>query len=363
MNTGTRIKAVLATAAVGLLAGLLPATSAQAGIEPVPAGFKAVQVSAISNSHWWVLGTVPGCGGHRCSAVAVTTNSGGRFHLSGLTSAHANGTPSKATTIRMSVDGVHGWILAPGRAVGFQLWRTANSGLTWSRVRITQRLSVLDVGGGRVWVAGREGTRARAWSAPANATSLAAFSRRLDVPTVNVEGSPTLVAQGAGTALVLNFRPSDRKARAYVVGSSGFTAHPGPSWCNADLGYSQISSSFGTTWVDCPQGTADSYGYSKGGGVGWHLGVGVIGDASRLAVGAVDATHGIVGVQGGGKLFRVSTAGTKVAGHVPALSSANKAFDFIGFTSANAGFAVTGGGRLLRSSDGGRHWHTVAVHS
>jgi hypothetical protein len=356
----SRMKATVAAATVGLLAGVLPVAAAQAaprGLDPVPAGFKATDVSAISTSQWWVLGSVPGCGGHRCAAIAHTTNSGTSFSLE-KTSAHAHGTPTKATTIRMAADGVHGWILAPGRAVGYQLWRTSDKGFTWTRVPINKHLSVLDVGGGKVWVAGREGTRAQAWSANATATSAGAFTRRLDVPTVNVEGSPALVAQSGGKALVLSFRPSDDKVRAYVAGSTGFVANPGPSWCNASLGFSQLSSSFGTTWVDCPQGTSDEYGYSKGGGVNWHPGVAVSLDASRYAVGAVDATHGVVG-RPDGRLFRVSTGGVKLASHVPASSTTG--FVFIGFTTPNAGFAINFNGVLLRSSDGGRHFHTVHI--
>ena len=254
---------VAAAGAASLALAVLPAVGAHAGLDPVPPGFRATQVSAISSTNWWVLGSVPGCGGHRCNAIAHTTNGGVSFSLE-KTSAHTHGTPTKATTLRMSVDGVHGWVLAPGRALGFQLWRTSNAGWTWTRVPLAPRLSVLDVGGGKVWVAGREGSRARAWSASANATSASAFTRRLDVPTVAVAGSPALVAQSGGRALVLNFRPSDNRSRAYVVGSSGFTAHNGPSWCDFSLGYGQISSSHGTTWLDCPTGTADAYGYSTG---------------------------------------------------------------------------------------------------
>jgi hypothetical protein len=355
--SGSRIKAVVAAVTVGMLAAVLPAVAAQArpaGLDPVPAGFKAIQVSAISKSQWWVLGTLPGCGG-RCMAIAHTTNSGTSFSLE-KTSAHPHGTPTKATTIRMAGDGVHGWILAPGRALNYQLWRTSDSGFTWTRVAIAQHLSVLDVGGGKVWVAGRASGRAKAWSASATATSASAFSLKLNVPTVSVQGSPTLVALSGGKALVLSFRPSDGASRAYWVGSSGFTAGAGPSFCNASLGYGQVSSSFGTTWVDCPTGTADTYGYTKG--TVWHTGVAVSGDASRLAVGAVDATHGIVG-RPNGRLTRVSTAGAKVASHVP--SSAATAYVFIGFTTPTAGFAVNFAGALLRSSDGGRHFHTVHI--
>jgi len=255
---------------------------------------------------------------------------------------------------------VHGWILAPGRAVGYQLWRTSNAGWTWRRVPLAQRLSVMDVGGGRVWVAGRASGRVRAWSASATATSAGAFARRLDVPTVTVEGSPALVALSAGRAEVLSFRPSDLHVRAYVVSAAGFTASNGPSWCDASLGFGQVSSSHGTTWVDCPTGTADAYGYSPGGGVGWHAGPAVAASASRIAVGGIDATHAAVSAQGSGKLRRVSTSGHVAVAHVPSLP-AGTTFGFIGYTSPSVGFAVTDSGKLLVSKDGGLHYALVTV--
>jgi hypothetical protein len=353
------------TAAVAAAMGvaLLPAVGAHAGLEPVPPGFKAQQVSAVSNSQWWVLGTVPGCAGHRCNAIAHTTNGGVSFSLE-FTSAQPHGTPRKATTLRMAADGVHGWILAPSRAVGYQLWRTSNSALTWTRVPLARKLSVLDVGGGKVWVAGRSNGRARAWSASAVATSATAFTQRLNVPTVSVSGSPALVALSRGKAEVLSFRPSDRHVRAYVVSASGFTATNGPSWCDSSLGFGQVSASHGTTWVDCPTGMADAYGYSMGGGIGWHHGPTVGGGGSRIAVGGIDATHAAVSPQGSGKLRRVSTSGAVAVAHVPTLASGST-FGFIGFTSRLLGFAVVDSGpdrgKLLKTADGGHHWHTVTI--
>jgi hypothetical protein len=352
-----RRRLVAAAGVAALAMAVLPAVGAQAGLDPVPSGFRATQVSAISSTNWWVLGSLPGCGGHRCNAIAHTTNGGVSFSLE-RTSAHTHGTPTKATTLRMSVDGVHGWVLAPGRPVGYQLWRTSNAGFTWTRVPVAHRLSVLDVGGGKVWVAGRSGTRAQAWSASANATSASAFTRRLDVPTVAVAGSPALLAQSGGKALVLSFRPSDNRSRAYVVSSSGFSALNGPSWCNVSLGYGQVSSSHGTTWVDCPTGMADAYGYSTGGS--WHSGPQVSGDATRYAVGAIDASHAAVFALGTHALRRVSTAGHVTVAHNPPLASGT-AFGFIGFTSPSVGFAVTDAGKLLVTRDGGSDWHTQPI--
>ncbi len=352
-----RGRLVAAAGVASLALAVLPAVGAHAGLDPVPPGFRATQVSAITSTNWWVLGSVSGCGGHRCAAIAHTTNGGVSFSLE-KTSAHAHGTPTKARILRMSVDGIHGWILAPGRSVGFQLWRTSNAGWTWTRVPLAPRLSVLDVGGGKVWVAGREGSRAQAWSASANATSASAFTRRLDVPTVAVAGSPTLVAQPGGKALVLSFRPSDNRSRAYVVSASGFTAHNGPTWCDVSLGYGQVSSSHGTTWLDCPTGMADVYGYTKGGGGGWHAPRNVPG--ARYALGAVDATHAVVSGQGSSKLHRVTTGGTASTAHTPRLPS-RTSFGFIGFTSPSVGFAVTDAGKLLVSKDGGSYWHAVTI--
>ena len=155
------------------------------------------------------------------------------------TSAHPHGTPAKAKTLRMSVDGVHGWILAPGRPVGFQLWRTSNAGWTWTRVPLAHRVSVLDVGGGKVWLAGREGSRARAWSASANATSASAFTRRLDVPTVAVSGiTRTRRAarrEGPGAELPPGRQPFPCLRRQRPRGSPRTTARPGATsrWATA----------------------------------------------------------------------------------------------------------------------------------
>ena len=146
----------------------------------------------------------------------------------------------------------------------------------------------------------------------------------------------------------------------HVVGSSGFTAHNGPSWCDVSLGYGQVSSSHGTTWVDCAQGMGDAYGFSKGGGVGWHLGASISGDVSRKAVGAIDATHATVFAQGARALRLVSTSGRVTVAHNPTLVSGTT-FRFIGFTSPSVGFAVTDAGRLLVAKDGGFHWHTQPI--
>ena len=159
---------------------------------------------------------------------------------------------------------------------------------------------------------------------------------------------------------MLSFRPVDNRSRAYVVGSSGFTAHNGPSWCDVSLGYGQVSSSHGTTWVDCAQGMGDTYGFSKGGGVGWHLGVSPSGDVSRIALGAIDATHASVFAQGTHALRRVSTSGRITVAHNPTLANGTS-FAFIGFTSPSVGFAVTDAGKLLVSKNGGFRWHTVTV--
>ena len=83
-------------------------------------------------------------------------------------------------------------------------------------------------------------------------------------------------------------------------------------------------------------------------------------DASRIAVGGIDATHAAVSTQGSGKLRRVSTSGGVAVAHVPALPGGTT-FGFIGFTSPSVGFAVTDSGKLLKTGDGGHHWHTVAI--
>ena len=125
---------VAAAGVASLALAVLPAVGAHAGLDPVPPGFRATQVSAISSTNWWVLGSVPGCGGHRCNAIAHTTNGGVSFSLE-KTSAHSHGTPDQgndAADVRRRRPRVGP--RARSARSGFQLWRTSNAGWTWTRV-------------------------------------------------------------------------------------------------------------------------------------------------------------------------------------------------------------------------------------
>jgi hypothetical protein len=343
-----------AAAAVLLVAG---GTAALA--TPVPAGFHSTDVSALSASQWWVLGLVPGCGSG-CAAIAETTSSGASFSLVSRQPS-ATAVPAGATVLRM-VDSLHGWLLVPGGAPGHQLYRTFDGGAAWSVVGLAHKITSLDVGDGRIWVTTVDGTTLGAWTSAA--TGSAVFARPLTATIATIENGPALVAQSDGSALVFAAANGYLHLRGWRLTSSSSTIVGSPYWCWSDLGFDQISAALGTTWMSCPQGTADSFGRETGSGLGiWHGGplLGATQPAARFAVGAAGAAAAVIGVQGTGKLYRVTTAGSSAVASVPPLGGGNVSFGFIGFTDSLHGFAIGLSGALLHTSDGGLVWALVTV--
>jgi len=350
------VTAVAIVAALGSIVGITVSSTA-ALASPVPVGFAVRGLSALSGSSWWVFGTIPGCV-HGCEALAQTTTGGASFSLTSRQPS-ASGIPAGTTTLRMA-DALHGWLLAPAGAVGHQVFRTFDGGVTWAPLALLHRVTALDVGAGRVWLTTVDGSILGGWTSAALGTVV--FARPLTATITASSGTPGLAAQSDGSAVVLASQLGFVHLRQWRVTHSASAVVGSPYWCSVDLGLGQLSAAAGTTWVSCPQGTSDFYGYSTGSGAGvWHAGVAVTTSASRIAVGSLDATHAVVGVQGAGTLFRVSTAGAHTATIAPALGGGNRLFNFIGFTNSLDGFAIGASGALLHSTDSGQHWSLVTV--
>ena len=361
MSTSRLLRAAAATllGIAAAMAGIVGITvsSTAALASPVPTGFAVRGLSALSGSSWWVFGTIPGCV-HGCEALARTTTGGASFSLTSRQPS-ATGIPAGTTTLRMA-DAVHGWLLAPGGAVGHQVFRTFDGGVTWAPLALAHRVTALDVGAGRVWLTTVDGSVLGTWTSAALGTVV--FARPLTATISAAPGTPGLVAQSDGGAVVLAAQVGFVHLRQWHVTHSASAVVGSPYWCFVDLGLGQLSASSGTTWVSCPQGTTDFYGYSTGAGAGvWHAGPAVTSSASRIAVGGLDATRAVVGVQGVGALFRVTTAGAHTSTVAPPLGGANRFFSFIGFTNSLDGFAIGESGALLHTTDSGQHWSLVTI--
>ena len=102
----------------------LPTSTGGAVTAPaVPAGFQAVSVTAVSSTHWWVLGAD--------GLVATTTNGGHTFTLTGLP-----GLGAHARTVRFA-NSSDGWAVTAASGSGLQptLWATLDGGRAWTAIR------------------------------------------------------------------------------------------------------------------------------------------------------------------------------------------------------------------------------------
>ena len=134
--------------------------------------------------------------------------------------------------------------------------------------------------------------------------------------------------------------------------SNGPTNVPG---CDFALGLRTLSSERNAIWLSCPTGTADTVLTSTDEGATWTA-VPVPGDAGRHVVGAID-THRAVISTGNGLGVLGTDETLQDATLPPGVTSSD--WTYIGFTNTTHGFAITGDGQLLRSTDGGRTWKAV----
>ena len=134
--------------------------------------------------------------------------------------------------------------------------------------------------------------------------------------------------------------------------SSGPTKVTG---CDFALGLSTLSSGRNAVWLSCPSGTADTVLRSTDEGATWHP-VAVPGDSGRHVIGAIDANHAVISTANGLGVLATDES-LQDATLPPGVASSD--WVYIGFTNPTHGFAITGDGQLLRSTDGGHTWRTV----
>ena len=108
-------------------------------------------------------------------------------------------------------------------------------------------------------------------------------------------------------------------------------------------------------WLSCPSGTADTVLRSTDDGATRHAGTRPR-RSERHVVGAIDANHAVISTANG--LGVLATDESLQDATLPA-GVASSAWAYIGFTNPTHGFAITGDGQLLRSTDGGLTWRTV----
>jgi hypothetical protein len=142
MTLAVRRLAVIAAVVVVLAVATFTVsatTVTSAGAAGVPPDFSPEAVSAISQSQWWVFGTVP-CKGPNCvdNAIVETQNAGRTFEQLPVPVAAAF-TPWSFSQLAFT-DSLHGYAYGPA------LYATVNGGLSWSTINLGGAVTSLAVG-------------------------------------------------------------------------------------------------------------------------------------------------------------------------------------------------------------------------
>jgi photosystem II stability/assembly factor-like uncharacterized protein len=319
------------------------ATSSAVAQLPVPAGFMALSVTAISASHWWVLGTD--------GLVAATVDGGRTFALTG-----PRGLGSGARTVRFA-NSADGWAVtaAAGSVQGLTLWSTVDGGRTWAGVPgLDGAASAVEAGAGYVFATTQrsDGT----WSVWSSAIGSSVWHRLGNLGVIVTNQTPLLAVQ-SGRAVVVGSNTD--KVRAWVFSPDG-TQTTLATPCTPDVGTADLSATSGpasSVWLVCHTGMADAL-YRSTDGATWTAVPGATPVSSRLRVGAIDPTHAAVGLQDG-SIRQVTTTSSPVSNPASVSGAHSGGWSYIAFTNPSDGFAIDDFGVLLRTVNGGGTWSPV----
>jgi|GEM_PF-3271955 len=308
---------------------------------PVPTGFSPVSVTAISASHWWVLGSD--------GLLATTVDGGATFALTS-----PSGLGPDAQQVRFATNAV-GWALTGTSSdPGGSLWSTWDGGRTWAVVHgLDGPAYAVEAGGGTVFTITlvADGT----WSVWGSPVGTSAWHRLGSLGAIVPGAIPRLAVQ-AGRAIIAGLNPN--KVNVFVFAASGArTVAAAP--CSPDLGPGDLSATVGSVWLTCHEGMGDGL-YSSANGLTWTVVPSASPKVSRITVGAIDATGAAVGLQDG-SLRLVSSASSAVTlGKGGPRTEGG--WDYVAFTNPSDGFAINSlAASLLRTIDGGLTWTAVAL--
>lgn len=316
---------------------------------PVPAGFRARSVTAMSTSTFWVLGTAP-CANPVCTSV-VRTDDGGRT-FRGLPAPRAALASDRPT--RRSVGDLRFASGDDGYAFGGALWTTHDGGQRWVRGSLPGSVEHVEAAAGTAWALVRVGDSHRLYRSP---TSRDTWSR-VRLPTSLGGTTADLAVHGSGLVTVVG--GSGDRSVSVVSTDGGRTFGTRDRPCDPALG-STVSATGGALWMFCATGTQGRPYVSTDDARTWDpvRGAPAGGWANSSVVGARSRTT--AALASGARIYTLTSAGaTRPA--TTAADTGGMSFRFLGFTTPLIGFAVVGRtstSALWRTTDGGHTWSTV----
>jgi hypothetical protein len=361
--------------AIAAAPGLTP------GTRPAPASpFVPLSFTAVSLTHWWVLGTVP-CGHRDCLSIRTTTDGGATFRVlpaPGSSFGPGLNAPPPAAQIRFA-NPSDGWVFGPS------LYYTRDAGQHWTTVPVHGAVFDLEPGLGQVYAVisppappcERSGTCGPGTAAPRLWRALPSAGQwTIDQASGAVSGS--LAVHGMSVWLVNSLSTGDGPALGSGLlysadGGQSFALEPAqiPGIACA---YSPVSDTF--LWSYCSGGHFEFVFASGDAGTrftaipgsgrqpnpnGFPNGASLAGASATVAVAASSMPDSpIVRTSDAGTTWRVVQAAPDAAG----------TWSLIGFTTPEVGYALwshdaatftSGTAQLWRTADGGIRWSRVTT--
>lgn len=331
----------------------------------MPTGFDPASFTAVSDSDYWVLGSVP-CRTGRCTSILRTTDGGAGFAAIPAPSLSAAGPPGASATLRFA-DRLDGFAFVTG--AGGVFYATHDGGATWRRLALGNVLAFATGGGNAYAVTARcssqgcTGYRFERSPVSADAWSAAAtpFAPSGSVVDLAAHGSSVWLL---GTPAGPQSSGSDELARSTDAGRT-FVAGPGP--CAPGLGGQLAPVSASVVWAVCPTGMLAGAWRSTDAGVTFtQLTAPPLVNSAVLAPASQDTA--VIAANGAGsRLLRTTDGG--VTWTRPSTPGARTFWPWIGFTDAEVGAALVQTGYdasakieiqvLWRTTDGGAGWSAV----
>ncbi len=362
------------------LASSRPTTGTGSSTRP---SFVPLSFTAISATHWWVLGAVP-CGAKDCLSIRTTTNGGATFR-SLPAPPGAFGTGQAAAPAESSIrfaDAKDGWVFGP------KLYATHDGGLRWTAIKMPGVVEELEPGLGQVYAGvfpntpcSNTGTCTARTPQPQLWRTLPSSNRWLADQAAGAV-SLSLAVHGASvwvTQAMLTRDGDTIGARLLHSASAGrtFAVEPQPL-TGIICDYSPVSATF--LWAYCSGGHFMFPFVSTDGGarftavgsqtaritpVGYANGSGLIAASARIAV----AASSIPVPKLGTPIIRTTDEGARWA-VVQAQPSKSGQWSLIGFTTPEVGYALWQSSahgyptaELWRTTDGGARWTQVKALS
>jgi photosystem II stability/assembly factor-like uncharacterized protein len=342
-------------------------TAAPSTGSAVPVGFVPQSFTAISDSDYWVLGSVP-CPGGRCTAIARTTDGGASFSSVRAPDLQNVGAAGAQPNLRFA-DHDDGWAFVNGDGGAFYV--THDGGASWHHVG-RRSLIAFATGGGYVYA-----VTARCTPDSCSAFRFERAPVSLDAWTTSVmpfpPDSPVLDLSAHGTSVwVLATRAGQVGGSRYDVlahstdAGKSFTVGDGP--CFPGLGGTLAPSSANVLWAVCPTGMMAGAARSIDCGVTFaplHL-QNEIPNSTALAPASDESALLIINAGGATPLLTTDAGAHWTTPRAPVGATA---WAWAGFTDAETGAAIvqtrydTAGRvqlqQLWRTTDGGSSWSVV----